>query len=1135
MVGPTHNQGTKNRFMNFRKVNNITGWIVLLIATATYTLTREATASFWDCGEFIACANEIGVPHPPGSPLFTMLGRLFIVLFSGGDVANAAHSVNLLSAVASSFTILFLFWTITHFARKMFVNHGEQLSNQQLFTVMSAGVVGSLAYNFSDTFWFSAVEGEVYALSSFFTALIVWAMLKWEHAYELAKDVTEKTRADRWIVFIFFMLGLAITVHLLNLLTLPAIVMIYYNKKYPFTVKKAIYAFLAACALTGVSLLGLVYIIPKWSAAFDRLFVNSFGLPFFSGFAFFFFLLGALCWLALRRAMKKRRSTIQLALWCFIFVLIGYSTYVTTLIRSNANPGIDMANVDNPMSLASYFGREQYGSAPLLYGPHFGAYPADEDQDGSYVIEKGMKWGKLGNKYVELGRDIEYEFPKKDKMIFPRIWDWQDQQDHLRFYAEWLGKGRYQDPQSGRVIFDPPITYGDNINWFFSYQMGLMYWRYFMWNFSGRQNDIQGFGNRRDGNWQTGISFIDKIMLGDQSKLPETLKHNKANNKLFMLPFLLGILGCVFHFIKNRKDWLVSFLLFFFTGIAIGLYLNMPGNQPRERDYAFVGSFYAFAIWIGLAVVAFVKMVKENKQTVYNTVLYGSLLSFVITAFSLTNFSGGVVFKTSFIVAALFAAFSIAITYLLRAVSAKGTNEKILNMATAIICLVTPLVMASQEWNDHDRSNKTLARDNARNYLESCAPNAILFTFGDNDTYPLWYAQEVERVRPDIRIINTSLLGIDWYINQLRYKLNRSDSIDVIWSPEKIIGDRRVGMQYYPTPEYSKEAYYNLYDIMKKLGEGDNMQAYPVKRFSVPVDSALVRSNGTVNAEDLVPKEIRFELPRNYLQRDHLAILNIIAANAWKRPIYFTSPYNELGFGSYLRKDGLTYRLVPIANNSGINDDWMMNNLLTKFANGNADKPGVYFDEENRRHLTIVRQLYAELAGDLLNKNRKDDAAKIIRKADSLVPGINVPYGMASRYEINNETSMRLMDAAYQAGEKEIAEKIRKALFKDFEDQMNYYAALGDMSRKELDNLLQNYLQQRTLATSQQQQAQAEGYLDANLTGHQRGLSLEITRTYDLQRYAKQIEERNNPKPVADSLLKKADSILQKADSPKGK
>ncbi len=1121
--------------MNFRKVNNITGWIVLLVATATYTLTREATASFWDCGEFIACANEIGVPHPPGSPLFTMLGRLFIVLFSGGDVANAAHSVNLLSAVASSFTILFLFWTITHFARKMFVNHGEQLSNQQLFTVMSAGVIGSLAYNFSDTFWFSAVEGEVYALSSFFTALIVWAMLKWEHAYELAKDAAGKTRADRWIVFIFFMLGLAITVHLLNLLTLPAIVMIYYNKKYPFTVKKAIYAFLAACALTGVSLLGLVYIIPKWSAAFDRLFVNNFGLPFFSGFAFFFFLLGALCWLGLRWAMKKRRSTMQLAIWCFIFVLIGYSTYVTTLIRSNANPGIDMANVDNPMSLASYFGREQYGSAPLLYGPHFGAYPADEDQDGSYVIEKGMKWGKLGNKYVELGRDIEYEFPKKDKMIFPRIWDWQDQQDHLRFYAEWLGKGRYQDPQSGRVIFDPPITYGDNINWFFSYQMGLMYWRYFMWNFSGRQNDIQGFGNRRDGNWQTGISFIDKIMLGDQSKLPETLKHNKANNKLFMLPFLLGILGCVFHFIKNRKDWLVSFLLFFFTGIAIGLYLNMPGNQPRERDYAFVGSFYAFAIWIGLAVVAFVKMVNENKQTFYNSVLYGSLLSFVITAFSLANFSSGVVFKTSFIVAALFAVFSIAITYLLRAVSAKGTNEKILNIATAIICIVTPLVMANQEWDDHDRNNKTLARDNARNYLESCAPNAILFTFGDNDTYPLWYAQEVERVRPDIRIINTSLLGIDWYINQLRYKINRSDSIDVIWAAEKIIGDRRVGMQYYPTPEYSKDAYYNLYDIMKKLGEGDNMQAYPVKKFSVPVDSALVRSNGTVNAEDLVPKEIRFELPRNYLQRDHLAILNIIAANAWKRPIYFTSPYNELGFGSYLRKDGLTYRLVPIANNTGINDDWMMNNLLTKFTNGNADKPGVYFDEENRRHLTIVRQLYAELAGDLLNKNRKDDATKIIRKADSLVPGINVPYGMASRYEINNETSMRLMDAAYQAGEKEIAEKIRNALFKDFDEQMNYYAALGDMSRKELDNLLQNYYQQRTLATSQQQQAQAEGYLDANLTGHQRGLSLEITRTYDLQRYAKQIEERNNPKPVADSLLKKTDSILQKADSPKGK
>ncbi|HEX6846213.1 MAG TPA: DUF2723 domain-containing protein, partial [Chitinophagaceae bacterium] len=552
--------------MNFRKVNNITGWVILLIATATYTLTREATASFWDCGEFIACANEIGIPHPPGSPLFTMLGRLFILLFSGGDAANAASAVNLLSAVASGFTVLFLFWTITHFARKMFVNHGESLTAQQTFTVMASGVVGALAYTFSDTFWFSAVEGEVYALSSFFTALIIWAMLKWEHAYELAKDVVERNRADRWIVFIFFMLGLSITVHLLNLLTVPAIIMIYFYKTYTPTLRKSIFAFLFGCILTGVILFGMVYLIPRTSAWFDRIFVNGLGLPFFTGFTFFFVLLGVLCWYLLKVAGKRGMPILRLAVWCFIFVMLGYSTYVTSLIRSSANPGIDMSNVDNPATLASYFAREQYGSAPLLYGPTFGSLPDDKDRNGYYDMKKGrMKWGKLGDKYVPLGREEEYDYDPSQLMVFPRIWDGSEQQDHLQFYVDWLNKTPYQDA-TGRIAYDPPITYGDNFSFFFSYQMGLMYWRYFMWNFSGRQNDLQGFGNRRDGNWQTGISFIDKQMLGDQSTTPDSLKENKANNKLYLLPFLLGMLGCVYHFIKKKNDWVVNFLLFFFTG-----------------------------------------------------------------------------------------------------------------------------------------------------------------------------------------------------------------------------------------------------------------------------------------------------------------------------------------------------------------------------------------------------------------------------------------------------------------------------------------------------------------------------------------------------------------------------------------
>ena len=803
--------------MNFRKVNNITGWIILVIACGTYILTREATASLWDTGEFIACANQLGIPHPPGSPLFNLLGRVFILMFSGGNDANVASAVNILSATASGFTILFLFWTITHFARKMFVNHGEELSSQQLITVMASGVVGALAYTFSDTFWFSAVEGEVYALSSFFTALIVWAILKWEHAYEVAKDNIEKNRTDRWIVFIFFMMGLSITVHLLNLLTLPAVVMVYYYKKYTYSTKKAIMAFLIGCGLTGLTLWSMVYLIPKWSAFFDRIFVNSLSLPFFSGFTFFYVVLAILCWLGIRHANRKGLATVRLAIWCFIFVLLGYSTYVTTMIRSNANPGIDMSNVDNPKALASYFGREQYGAAPLIMGPHFAATPADKDNNGYYDYEKkAMKWGKLDNKYVELGNDMEPVYDSKDLMFFPRIWDVSDQQQHSVFYANWLNKGQYRDPQTGQVRYETP-TYADNINWFFSYQMGLMYWRYFMWNFSGRQNDIQGLGNRRDGNWQSGIPIIDKQMLGDQSKIPDSLKNNKANNKLFLIPFLLGILGCVYMFIKNKKDWLVSFLLFFFSGIAIGLYLNMPGNQPRERDYAFVGSFYAYAIWIGLSVVAFVKLVKDSKQDLLNTLLFGSLLTFFVTTFSLMSFPGGSVVKVALMVTAVFAILVAALTYLLKAASSNGTNAKLVNIVAIAACMIAPILMANQEWDDHDRSKKTLARDNARNYLESCAPNAILFTFGDNDTYPLWYIQEVEKVRPDIRIINTSLLGIDWYINQLRYKINKSDSMDVIWTPKQIMGPNRQYVQYAAAPNVPADSYFDLYDVMKNV------------------------------------------------------------------------------------------------------------------------------------------------------------------------------------------------------------------------------------------------------------------------------------------------------------------------------
>ena len=1063
--------------MNFRKVNNITGWVICIIACITYIMTAEATASLWDTGEFIASAYKLQPPHPPGAPLFALLGRIFIVLFGG--FTNPAFAVNMLSALASGFTILFLFWTITHFARKMFVTVGEHLTAQQTFTVMAAGVVGALAYTFSDTFWYSAVEGEVYALSSFFTALVFWAMLKWEHADEHAGlDPVARSRADRWIVFIFFMIGLSIGVHLLNLLTIPPIVMIYYFRRYTYSLRGAFVAFAIACVLTLLTQVAVIQWLVKIAGRLDVLFVNDFNLPFFSGFAFFYLLVAVLIWLGLRLANRRGWSFLRLGLWCFTFVLVGFSMYMTTMIRSNADPAMDMNNVDNPMTLVRYLARDQYGRQPLLYGPHFAADYRDDDRNGYIDIKETTRQFAKGRngKYVDLGRDIEPLYEKEDMMFFPRVWDRQNEQSHADFYAEWLGLGQFQDPRTGRPKYEDP-SYSQNISWFFSYQMGLMYWRYFMWNFSGKQNDIQGLGNKMHGNWITGISFIDSQRFGDDSEMPASMKDNKANNKLFMLPFLIGILGAVYQFLRNGKDWLVTFLLFFMTGIAIAIYLNMPGNQPRERDYAFVGSFYAFAIWIGLAVVAFFRLAKDNnKQMLTSTLIWGGAATFLITLMSCAPGAAGPMLMTSIFATALYIVLVMVVNTILRAISNKGANERLLNIGTAIFCILIPLIMVSQEWNDHDRSEKTIASDNARNYLESCAPNAILFTFGDNDTYPLWYAQEVEGVRPDIRIINTSLLGIDWYINQLRYKVNQSDSVDVIWTPEQIQGANRQYLRYNASANVPKDQFFDLYDVMKNvLGKGDNMETFPVRRFSVPVDTALVRKNGTVNADDVVYPQMLFELPqdRNDLGRDQLIILNIIATNGWRRPIYFTNGYGTIGFGQYLRKDGLTYRLIPAQlkfpqqywttetalrnirmGGTGIRDnniDWMYKVLMTHFKTGNAQTPGVYFDEENKKHVFIIRSTFAELAGNMADLGRKDEAKKLMERAEQLISTENLPYAQVSRYNGYNQSHLVYLEAAYKAGMNDLAEKVRVALKTDLDQQKAHYNYL----RNERDDIFE--------------------------------------------------------------------------------
>jgi hypothetical protein len=1180
--------------MNFRRTNNITGWLVFLIAFATYFLTREARGSLWDCGEFVSSADKVQLPHPPGAPMFVLLGRFFIILF-GDNKMTAANAVNVMSALASAATILFLFWSITHFARKMFVSVGEQLNSGQIISVMGAGAVGALVYTFSDSFWFSAVEGEVYALSSFFTALVFWAILKWEHADERAGiDPLARARSDRWIVFLFFMIGLSIGVHLLNILTIPAIVMVYFFRRnyrheeskadfarikkdnlfiwtiagtvalcillivagrnnrdsdpakfayvlgfagalvalgrlyfrYP-ELRKVATAFIVGCLITGLTQLVIIQYSMKGAGLFDVFFKNSLHMPFFTGFAVYFLAVAALIAIALRFDENKINRTrliiwfiaflflsvlpfvvgigsagavflkflliagvgflcgyfikanslraVKLGLWCYAFMMLGYCMYFTAIIRSNANPTIDMNNVDNPINLVYYLSREQYGEAPLVYGPHFAA-EYDRDDDGNVKLTNGeMKYVKGSDRYIPIGRQRKPQYKSSDMQIFPRVWDGSHDQYHDEFYASWLGLG--QDPQTGK--YQAP-SYGDNVNWFFSYQMGLMYWRYFMWNFSGKQNDVQGLGNKRDGNWITGISMIDNARLGDQDKLPDSIKHNQAHNKLYLLPFLLGMLGCVYQFFRNRKDWVVTFLLFFMTGLAVVIYLNQPGNQPRERDYAYVGSFYAFAMWIGLAVIAFIRLAREQvKSYSFQYILVrGSILTFLITFMSCANdVSPKAMIITTLAVTALFSLFTAAITYLVRAVSSGGIKQGIANAVTITACLVAPLIMAQQEWDDHDRLQKTTAPDIARDYLESCAPNAVLFTFGDNDTYPLWYAQEVEGVRTDVRVINNSLLGIDWYINQLRYKVNNADSLDVIWTPEQIQGHNREYLQF--QQQGNPNEFYDLYDVMKDVIGKTRLDAdgndvgdgiFPVAKFKVPVDIATVRSNGTVNASDSVSSEIRFEIPQAKLKdgllRSDLIILNFIASNHWKRPIYFTSPYGELGFGQYLRKDGLSYRLVPVLSGApqenwvahqslrrvGMggtqikdnNDSVIYPNLMNKYAFGAPANATVYFDEENRRHILSLRSLYAEAAGNLADEGRKDEAQHLLEKAETGINPKNLPYAMVSRFGSHNVTSLIYLEACYKAGKNDIAEKYRAALQKDFEQQRAYYLAMND-------------------------------------------------------------------------------------------
>ncbi|GAO43392.1 glycosyltransferase family 117 protein [Flavihumibacter petaseus] len=951
--------------MTYSRINRITGWAVFAIAAVVYLSTMEATVSFWDCGEFIASCFGVQIPHPPGAPLFVLLGRLFIIL-SGSNPQTAAIAVNAMSALASAFTILFLFWTITHFARKM---------SDNIPAVMAAGVVGALAYTFSDSFWYSAVEGEVYALSSLFTAVVFWAVLKWE-------EQAANARADKWLVLIFFLIGLSIGVHLLNLLVIPAIVMVYYFKRYKPTAMGTVMAFIVGCALTGFVQVVMIQTTIKAAGKMDIWFVNDLGLPFFSGFAFFFLGIAASLVFTIRYAKRRGYYQLSLVCWSMAFLLLGYSTYLTTMIRSNADPAVDMFNVDNPVSLAGYLGREQYNDWPILFGPDF--------TEEAPRIANGENYSKGDKAYLPAGTVYKYDWKNAPGAhLFPRIWDAANDRNQKAVYQRFAGVDDQTTP-----------TMADNIRYFTNYQAGWMYFRYFMWNFAGRQNDLQGLGNAADSNWVSGIPVVDNARLGDQEKLPDSIHdNNKAYNRLFFLPLVLGIAGLIWQYRRSRRDWLVNGLLFFFTGLAIVIYLNQSGYQPRERDYAYVGSFYAFTIWIGLGVLAALKGAER--------------------------------------------------------LSAKP----VLRYATLLACLAVPAWMAVQEWDDHDRHDKTLARDLARNYLESCPPNALLISAEDNDTYMLWYLQNVEGVRRDVRVVVNTIFASDWYTDQLRYKIYDSAPFDLLFTKEQFRGNKRDVAYFLDLPGFDKNTYHDLDQILTNVAGSDDPQysrqteqgqvinLMPVRKLSVPVDEQVVRANGTVHQQDKVLPSLAIDIApdKQYLLKNELALLGIIARNHWNRPICFTntSDVEALGLGRYMRQEGMTWQLVPVEA-PGVDLDKSYQLVMKSFAYGGIDKAGTYLDEDNRRRLQLLQLAHARIATGLVNAGRINEARAVLQHFDQQVKTTSFTYGMASsRGNQHNGLSLEFLRACYAAGDKPLAEKVAASLGKDLNQQMIYYQSLS--------------------------------------------------------------------------------------------
>lgn len=1051
--------------MDYKKLNIITGWLVFLVATWTYIVTIEPTASFWDCGEFLATANKLEVGHPPGAPLFMMIARVFSAFVS---TENVPVAINTLSALCSSFSILFLFWSITHMAHKLVTRNGQELTSGGLIAVLGSGIVGALAYTWSDSFWFSAVEAEVYSMSSFFTAITFWAILKWE-------SVAHEAHSTRWLVLICYLLGLGIGVQLLALLCIPPIAMVYYFKRYETTPKGMFWAFVISAIILGTIQAIIIPGVAKLAGTFELMFVNGMGLPFNTGNLIYFLLLIGLVFFGLRWTQRTGRVVANTVILGVTVILVGYSTYAMTVVRSLANPPIDENNPENVFNLVSYLNREQYGDRPLLIGQFWDSPYSSEREDGNpvytatYLVQKNDRTVKqfydgwsaehfveqnpghtIKNEYIitdaRKGSEVVYE--QEFTMVFPRMYS--SQRSHVDAYKEWSDfKGRpmrTMDREGKPTIIYKP-TFGENLRFFFSYQMDWMYWRYFMWNFAGRQNDVQGHGNILDGNWVTGIKAIDAQHVGNQDQLPSSMTQNKAWNKFLLLPLLLGVIGFVYQLVRHPKDWTVTMLLFFFTGIAIVIYLNQTPYQPRERDYAYVGSFYAFAIWIGLGVLALYDAARSLTQKELGMVV-GSAVGLGVLKY-VVEWDGDHTISYSILYMALLGGALVGLFFLLGRVL---KNDIVHGVLATLVCLAVPGIMVAEGWDDHDRSTRMPARDLASDYLESCAPNAILFTNGDNDTFPLWYAQEVEGIRTDVRVVNLSLLNTDWYIDQMRRKAYESEPVPFAMAPEKYRQGTRDVVALMPQ---GKGGYRDLREMMAFATNDRNMQVlfqrgvkdayFPTDMFSIAADSATVFGTGTLEPGDTswVPR-VNWKIERQVLLKNHLMVLDLLANNNWKRPIYFavtTGPDSYINLQDYFQLEGLTYRVVPVYspnNNPNLQGrvatDIMYHNVMDKFKWGNMETEGdIYLDENILRMTTNLRLQLSSLAEALIAEGRNDDARAILDLSLAKMPERNVPY---------DRILLPTVEAYYAIGDKDKANQLSERLFTIMEENLNHFLSL---------------------------------------------------------------------------------------------